>query len=56
MQKKSEANLKTSIFIEPDIRKLITNDNFRENLNPLKMLTIRVSYQNFMGSYRAKQY
>ena len=32
---KSKAKLKTSIFIEPEIRKLMNGKLFKENLNPL---------------------
>ena len=53
---KSEAKLKAGIFIEPEIRKLINNKLFEENLNSLEKEAwnqICLVFKNFLRNCKS---
>ena len=53
---KTEAKLNQGVFIGPEIRKLLKDENFREKLNPNELAVwnaFESVVQNFLGKYKA---
>ena len=56
---KSDAKLKASIFVGPEIRKLMVDDGFQERLNTLELAAwkeFKLMVNNFLGNYRHNEY
>jgi len=55
---KSDANLKAGVFVDPEIRKLMLNQEFDSRLNPLELAAwnaLKSVVANFLGSHRHDQ-
>ena len=56
---KSNANLKAGIFVGPEIRKLMLNEEFDSRLNPVELAAwnaLKSVVVNFLGNHRHEQY
>ena len=54
---KSEAKLKEGVFIGPEIRKLLLDDQFTEKLNSTELdawKSFKQVVDNFLGKYKAE--
>ena len=57
--KKSNAKFKTGVFVGPEIRKLMQNEEFGARLNPLELAAwnaMKSVVVNFLGSHRHEKY
>ena len=56
---KSNAKLKAGIFVGPEIRKLMLNEEFDSRLNPVELAAwkaLKLVVANFLGNHRHEQY
>ena len=56
---KSDAKLKAGIFVGPEIRKLMLNEEFELRLNPVELAAwnaLKSVVANFLGNHRHEQY
>ena len=56
---KSDAKLKAGIFVGPEIRKLMLNEEFDPRLNPVELAAwnvLKSVVANFLGNHHHKQY
>jgi len=56
---KSDAKLKARVFVGPEIRKLMLNEEFDSRLNPLELSAwnaLRSAVANVLGNHRHDQY
>ena len=56
---KSDAKLKAGVFVGPEIRKLMLNEEFDSRLNPLELAAwkaLKSVVVNFLGNHRHDQY
>ena len=56
---KSDAKLEAGVFVEPEIKKLMQNEEFGARLNPLELAVynaIKSAIVNFLGSHRHEKY
>ena len=56
---KSDAKLKAGIFVGPQIRKLMLNEEFDSRLNPVELAAwnaLKSVVANFLENYRHEQY
>ena len=57
--RKSDAKLKAGIFVSPEIRKLMLNEEFDSRLNPVELAAwnaLKSVVANFLGNHRHEQY
>ena len=56
---KSDAKLKAGIFVGPEIRKLMLNEEFDSQLNPVELAAwnaLKSVVANFLGNHHHEQY
>ena len=56
---KSDAKLKAGIFVGPEIKKLLLNEEFDSRLNPVELAAwnaLKSVVANFLGNHRHEQY
>ena len=57
--RKKQSKLKAGIFVGPEIRKLMLNEELDSRLNPVELAAwnaLKSVVANFLGNYRHEQY